>query len=271
MSKLSQKLKRLEEIPLKFEPKIIGFLCNWCSYAGADLAGVSRIQYPPNIRIIRVMCSGRIEPYFIFDALKNGIDGIMMMGCHPGECHYISGNYEAEMKYILVKQLLEYVNLADRVHLEWVSASEGIRFGKVVSEFTEFIRQLGPSPFTQPEPDPELILNLNALQRAADDYRLRAFTGRKRKLLQDGNVYSEEVSASELKKFEKNAIFDEYQRNRLLLHLKQGQLSVKDLASKLNIDSSKILKYIVDLRAKGMIDLAQVQNLTPYYISIYED
>ena len=217
------------------------------------------------------MCSGRIEPSFIFDALKAGIDGIMMMGCHKGECHYISGNYEAEMKYHLTKQLLEYVGLSDRLNLKWVSASEGIRFAKVVDEYTNFIRLLGPSPLTKKEIDPELLLNLNALQRAADDYRLRAFVGRKRKLLQEGNVYSEKVSAEELEEFEKKAIFDEYQRNLILLYLKQGQLSVKDLAVKLNIETSAILEYIVDLRAKGLVDLSHIKNLTPYYISIYED
>ena len=175
------------------------------------------------------------------------------------------------MKYFLIKQLLEYVGLADRVALEWVSASEGIKFARVVTDYTEFIRHLGPSPLTKKEVNPELLLNLNALQRAADDYRLRAFVGRKRKLLQDGNVYSEEVSADKLETFEKKAIYDEYQRNRLMLHLKQGQLSVKDLAAKLNIETSVILNYIVDLRAKGLVDLSHIENLTPYYISIYED
>ena len=131
---------------MSFEPKLLGFLCNWCSYAGADLAGVSRFQYPTNIRVIRVMCSGRVDPVFVFKALQTGIDGIIIMGCHPGDCHYLDGNYEAEKKYEMIEKLLKLIGFENRVRLEWVSASEGARFAEVVREFTESIKTLGPSP-----------------------------------------------------------------------------------------------------------------------------
>ena len=130
-----------------FEPKILGFLCNWCSYAGADLAGVSRFQYPPNIRIIRVMCSARVNPAFVLKALLSGIDGVLVGGCHPGDCHYIKGNYYTRRRMTALRRLLKIVGLEpDRVRLEWVSASEGMRFAQVVREFTETIKGLGPNP-----------------------------------------------------------------------------------------------------------------------------
>jgi len=130
----------------EFEPKILGFLCNWCSYAGADLAGVSRLQYPPNIRVIRVMCSARVNPVFIFKALLGGVDGVLISGCHPGDCHYMKGNYYTRRRITAVRKLLDTVGIEpDRVRLEWVSASEGIRFADTVRDFTETIKKLGPN------------------------------------------------------------------------------------------------------------------------------
>lgn len=131
-----------------FEPKIIGFLCNWCAYAGADLAGVSRIQYPPNIRIIRVMCSGRIDPAFILEALKDGADGVLVAGCHlPSDCHYISGNFKALRRIKLLRKVLEQFGIEpERVRLEWISASEGDKFASVVQNMVGEIKKLGPNP-----------------------------------------------------------------------------------------------------------------------------
>lgn len=137
----------------EFEPRIIGFLCNWCSYAGADLAGVSRIQYPPNIRIIRVMCSGRIDPAFILEALKDGADGVLVAGCHlPSDCHYLSGNFKALRRIILLKRVLQDFGIEpERVRIEWVSASEGDKFATVVRDMVEEIRKLGPNPLKSME------------------------------------------------------------------------------------------------------------------------
>ncbi|MDD4857138.1 MAG: hydrogenase iron-sulfur subunit [Candidatus Krumholzibacteria bacterium] len=130
---------------MAFEPRIVGFLCNWCTYTGADLAGTARVKYSPNIRSIRVMCSGRVDPVFVIKALYEGADGVLLGGCHPGDCHYQEGNYKALRRYLLLKRILpEYGIEPGRVRLEWVSASEGERFGRVVDEFTEEIRKLGP-------------------------------------------------------------------------------------------------------------------------------
>jgi coenzyme F420-reducing hydrogenase delta subunit len=129
-----------------WEPKIVAFLCNWCSYAGADLAGVSRIQYPPNLRIIRVPCSGRINPAFLLRALQNGADAVLVSGCHPGDCHYISGNLAARRKFALVKELVQYAGIEpERVQFTWVSASEGGRFAAVVEKVVKQVQKLGPN------------------------------------------------------------------------------------------------------------------------------
>jgi F420-non-reducing hydrogenase iron-sulfur subunit len=132
---------------MTFEPTIVGFLCNWCSYTGADLAGTSRIQYAPNVRVIRVMCSARIDPTFVLKALHDGADGVLICGCHPGDCHYSEGNYKMMRRFPLLKKLLaDYGIEEERVRLEWVSASEGQRFADIVNDMTERVRALGPSP-----------------------------------------------------------------------------------------------------------------------------
>jgi len=129
-----------------WEPKILAFLCSWCSYAGADLAGVSRLQYPTNIRIIKVPCSGRINPVFIVKALQAGWDGVLVSGCHPGDCHYLSGNYYARRRFTILNRLLEYAGIEQgRVHFAWISAGEGKKFAKTVGEVTEVIEKLGPA------------------------------------------------------------------------------------------------------------------------------
>ena len=128
-----------------WDPKVIAFLCNWCSYAGADLAGISRIQYPPNVRVVRVPCSGRVNPLYIIKALQHGADGVLVSGCHPGDCHYISGNYYARRRFTLLRSLLEAVGIEPgRVNFSWVSAAEGEKFSQVVTQVVETIKELGP-------------------------------------------------------------------------------------------------------------------------------
>src|SRR6056297_2188360 len=135
-------------INMDFEPKLVGFLCKWCSSAGADLAGVSRRQYPSNLVPVTVNCSGRIDASFILEAFKDGADGVLISGCHPGDCHYTSGNYKTWRRVALVKHVLKHFGLnPDRVRLEWISATEGDKFASVVEDFTNEIRELGPGPF----------------------------------------------------------------------------------------------------------------------------
>lgn len=129
----------------EFEPKIVAFVCNWCSYGGADFAGNMRLQYPSNVKLIRVMCSGRVDPEFVMEAFRGGADGVMILGCHPRDCHYLEGNYNALKRYTMLKPLLDQFCIEqDRLYLDWVSASEGEKFARVVREVNERITQLGP-------------------------------------------------------------------------------------------------------------------------------
>jgi F420-non-reducing hydrogenase iron-sulfur subunit len=140
------KVKKVPRQRPDWEPKIVVFCCNWCSYAGADLAGVSRMQYPANVRIVRVMCSARIDPIFLLDVLNKGVDGVLVTGCHIGDCHYVSGNLTAERRVNDAIRAIDSIGLKGRARLEWVSASEGQRFANLMDEFTVQIRELGPSP-----------------------------------------------------------------------------------------------------------------------------
>ncbi|MBW1991057.1 MAG: hydrogenase iron-sulfur subunit [Deltaproteobacteria bacterium] len=134
----------------EFEPKIIGFFCNWCTYASADLAGISRLQYPPNIRVIRVMCSGSISPHHVLRAFQKGADGVLIGGCHIGDCHYLRGNYMTIKRVRFLQDLLKFTGFEpERLHLEWISAAEAPKFAEVVRKFTEKIRKMGPSRLKQ--------------------------------------------------------------------------------------------------------------------------
>ena len=129
-----------------WQPKILAILCNWCSYAGADLDGVSRIQYPPTIRVVRIPCSGRVDPLFIMKSLQSGFDGVLISGCHPGDCHYLSGNYVARRRFAILKPLLEFVGIEpERVQFSWISAGEGERFAQVMTKVTNDIKKIGPA------------------------------------------------------------------------------------------------------------------------------
>ncbi len=249
-----------------FEPNIVGFLCNWCSYAGADLAGVSRIQYPTNLRIIKVMCSGRVEPGMVLSLLEAGADGIMVTGCHIGDCHYITGNLHTKRKYVLLQKLLAKTGLEpQRIRLEWNSAAEGQHFANLVKEFTEQIRAIGPTPLRAPTPDAAKLLNIRAAKEAADDFRLRALVGKEEKLVTAGNVYGDKIAQDEFTKVMDEAVETEFQVHRIHLILQEKPGSVKEIAKQLGMQPSTILNYIVTLRQRGLIDVIEAVEGTPLY------
>jgi F420-non-reducing hydrogenase iron-sulfur subunit len=135
---------------MQFQPTIVSFLCNWCSYTGADLAGTSRMKYAHNIRIIRVMCSGRVEPTFVLRAFREGADGVLICGCHPGDCHYHEGNYKCLRRFHLLKKYIQQMGIhPDRLRLEWISASEGKQFAELADEMTEAMIKLGPAKINE--------------------------------------------------------------------------------------------------------------------------
>lgn len=254
---------------MTFEPRIVGFLCNWCSYAGADLAGVSRISYPTNIRIIRLMCSARVDPVIVLETLAQGADGIMVMGCHIGDCHYITGNLQAERRINMLKKLLARTGLeVERFRLEWVSASEGGRFADLVKDFVNQIKALGPSPLAGDKPDKNILAGVLAAKAAAEDFRLRLLVGREKTMIDDVNVYGEKVSEEKLDKILNEVIDAEYLRNRIYLWVKEEPLSVKELSKRLDMDSKTVLRHIVVMRRRGLITVDRVEGISPLYTAL---
>jgi F420-non-reducing hydrogenase iron-sulfur subunit len=250
----------------EFEPKIIGFLCNWCSYAGADLAGVSRIQYPPNIRIIRVMCSGRVDPVLVLEMFANGADGVMVMGCHPGDCHYVEGNLYEERKIQMLRKLITLTGLEpERLRLEWVSAAEGQRFADVVTEFTEQIKKLGRSPISEENPDQKILENLQAARNAASDFRLRVLVGREREVTEKGNVYEEKIPQEQFDSLLDEAVEAEFIRQKIHLLTQAEPLSVKALAEATGMKPAAVLEQIVNMRRRNMIAVDKIKGTTPLY------
>jgi F420-non-reducing hydrogenase iron-sulfur subunit len=249
-----------------FEPKIIGFLCNWCSYAGADLCGVSRYQYPANVRPVRVMCSTRISPHLVLDIFKAGADGILLGGCHLNDCHYISGNFYTEKRVRLMWKLLEDAGVdPKRLRLEWVSASEGEKFSKVVTEFTETIRNLGP---IQVKKDEALRSRVAAADEASDTFRLRALVGKELGLEKTGNVYGNKLEQTELEKLIDSATKEEFERALILELSKDKPRSVKDLGKMMEVPTDRVLRHIVVLRQKNLLSMDHPEGFTPTYKTI---
>ena len=244
-----------------FEPKILGFLCNWCSYAGADLAGGSRVQYPPNIRVIRVMCSGRVDPNFILKAFEKGIDGVIVLGCHFGDCHYQSGNHQAEKKIQLTTQVLEEIGIEpQRLGLDWVSAAEGQKFGKIVTEFTDKIRELGP------------ISNIDDYQNKArlggsivDTSRLRWLVGKEHEIFEKGNVYKEQIDQDDYKDIIWQNVEVEYTKELICSTMADGPRKAMDIAEELALPKKLVFDYITEMENHGRIHLIGFDGNTPSY------
>jgi coenzyme F420-reducing hydrogenase delta subunit len=259
--------KKVLDAPSKeWEPKIIGFLCNWCSYAGADLCGVSRYQYPTNIRAVRVMCSTRISAHLVLDLFRAGADGVILGGCHLNDCHYITGNFHTEKRFRLMKELLKDAGIEpDRLRLEWVSASEGEKFSKVVTDFTEQVRKLGPSKVKK---DAAVKAKVEAADGASETFRLKALVGKEYNLEKTGNVYGNRLEKSELEKLIDLAAKDEYERSLILVLSKEKPRSVKELGKIMDLPADKVLRHIVVLRQKNMISMDHPEGLTPTYRTI---
>jgi F420-non-reducing hydrogenase iron-sulfur subunit len=206
--------------------KIITFLCNWCSYAASDVAGISRMQYPSNNRFIRVMCSGRVDPQFVIDAFREGADGVMVLGCHPGDCHYLTGNYQAEKKIILTRKLLDMAGVgSERLLLDWVSAGEGERFSQVVRQFIEKIRGLGPFPLDQ-----SMKERLQAVRASLEGEKIRWMVGKGPELMEKENVYGEHVSREKLDETIEGTIRDELIKNRIVQLVESKPLAATEIS-----------------------------------------
>ena len=226
------------------------------------MAGVSRIQYPPNIRVIRVMCSGRVDPNFVFSAFIFGYDAVLVLGCHPGDCHYIIGNYHTEKKMNRTKKLLEIAGIkSERLFLDWVSAAEGARFAQIVSSFTEKVKGLGPFK------KDSLEKHLEAAKATVQSERIRWLLGKEFELLQEGNVFGDKISASELDLLIDNALEEEYRKNLVSLILKERPLSCKEIAALTGFSSMVISSCLIDLEESGEVSLDRFEGKTPKYIA----
>jgi len=237
-----------------FEPRILGFLCNWCCYAGADLAGVSRYQYPPNIRVIRVMCSGRVDPAFIFRAFSNGTDGVFVGGCWLGECHYITeGNYDALSMMHLSKKLLEQVGVnPERLRLEWVSASEGIRFAEVITDFTRKLKDLGPLGTEEGIDENGLKLNLEAAKNLIPYIKL-VERERLRVRFKTQEEYNEFFTSDEVDRLFQELVADKLAISRIMLLLREKPLSTGEISEILGLSPSEVSRHLNSTARQGLV------------------
>lgn len=243
-----------------FEPKILAFLCNWCSYAGADLAGVSRFQYPPSIRVIRTLCSGRVDPLHVIEGLRTGFDAVLVFGCHIGDCHYIDGNVFTQKRMHVVSQLLDLSGIgADRVELRWVSAAEGQLFADYVTELTE--RTAGLGKF---HPD-RYQLQLAAIEGALNSPRLRWLVGIDRQLTERENVYHEKVDEAEYLQLMTSAVEMEYHKALIFEALKESPLSVGEIAARTGLPIYTVSLRLGDLEKTGKADLYGYDHTTPKF------
>jgi coenzyme F420-reducing hydrogenase delta subunit len=254
-----------------YSPKIVGFLCNWCTYAGADLAGVSRFQYPTDIKIIRVMCSTRIDPVILLETFKNGADGIFLGGCHLGDCHYITGNYHTIHKVELTKQLLDMAGMnRDRLKLEWISASEGQMFANKVKNFIDKIKTMGPSPisasFSEDEKDKKALTAATIARDTAMSFRLRSVVARIRKSVDEGNVYGDKVPVERFESLMKQLTTDEYIRSGILMALRTDPKTVEEVSDEIGIPTDIVFKNVARLWKKQMILPSGHKEASPTYL-----
>ncbi len=246
----------------EFEPKLLGFLCNWCAYAGADLAGVSRYQYPPNMRVIRVMCSGRVDPLLVLKSFKQGIDGVAVLGCHPGDCHYQTGNYAAENKMKMTKHVLEKIGVEpERLYLDWVSAAEGKRFSEVITGFTAKMKELGPITKHRDFKD-----RIEIGENIVESVRIRWLVGKQRELLEQGNVYNERLDEDEFLDIIWRNIAAEYDKQRIFSVIKEEPQTVSKIAKELSIPKYDVSKYLTNMENTGLVTLFDFEGNSPRYV-----
>ncbi|NQT55236.1 MAG: hydrogenase iron-sulfur subunit [Desulfobacteraceae bacterium] len=246
----------------EFKPRILGFLCNWCCYAGADLAGVSRYQYSPNIRVIRLMCSGRVDPAFILRAFLNGIDGVFIGGCWLGECHYITeGNYNALSIMHLCRKLLEHIGVnPERLRLEWVSASEGIRFAEIMTDFTKKLKELGPLGTSEGIDENGLKRKLEAVNKLIPYIKL-VERERLRVPVRTEEEYHKFFTSDEFNRLFNELIVDKLAISQIMLLLRERSLSAGEISEILGLSPSEVSKHLNISARQGLVRFDKNQNL----------
>lgn len=231
--------------PHEFKPRILGFLCNWCSYAGADLCGVSRYQFPPSIRVIRLMCSGRVDLEFVVRAFAKGHDGVFIGGCWLGECHYVTeGNYDALSTMHLGKKLLEAAGInPERLRLEWVSASEGNRYAEIMTDFTHTLKDFGPLGEAEKMDKATLALKLEAIRKLLPYVKL-VEREKLRVRFENKAAYENYFSSAELKTLFDDLIADKFAVSQIVELLREQAHSVGEIADRLGMSRSEVSKHL---------------------------
>ncbi|MBA3018425.1 MAG: hydrogenase iron-sulfur subunit [Proteobacteria bacterium] len=239
----------------KFEPRIMGFLCNWCCYTAADSAGVARYQYPPNIRVIRVMCSGRVDPVFIFEAFSCGADGVFVGGCHLGECHYQLGNYDVMLATALTKKIMTKIGISpERLLLEWASAAEGSRYVQMITEFTNNLKSLGPLGTTDKVDMDVLKVKLSAARHSVEDMKLRTGLGNLTKGFRKEGDYSAQTIEDKIDQKIAKSIDSAIGKQETLLWIQQeGPISLDVLTKKVGQPTADVEKYVSAFSKKGLV------------------
>ena len=237
-----------------FEPRILGFLCNWCCYAGADLAGVSRFQYPPNIRVIRVMCSGRVDPAHIFRAFSTGQDAVFIGGCHLNDCHYVThGNYDALSMVYIYKKLMDRIGLnPERLRLEWVSAGEGIRFASIMNEFSPKIAKLGPLGKGEGIDEHELRFKLEAVTKLIPYIKL-VQSERLRVSERTEEAYNKFFTSEEFNRLFDKLIGDKLAVSQIMLLLGDRSLSAGEISEILGLNPSEVSRHMNNSSMQGLV------------------
>jgi F420-non-reducing hydrogenase iron-sulfur subunit len=255
----------LEDDFVRFEkPKIVCFACNW-TFSEQELA-VSRIRKVANVNVVRVLCIGRIDPVIVLETFIKGVDGVLLVGCAPPDCHFVEGNIYAELTVNVLKKMLVLADLEpERLELRWVSPIEEVRFTNVLNDFAGQLEKLGVSPLAREKHDVNILENVLAAKNAVLDSRLRALIAKEKELTQSANAYGERVSREEFDALLDEAVKAEFIRHKILLLTKKKPFSVKELAKALNMKPAVVLRHILNMRRKGTVALASVEGTTPLY------
>jgi len=249
------------------EPKIVCFVCNW-AFSEEELA-VSRTRKVANVNVVRVMCIGRIDPVIVLETFMKGVDGVLLVGCAPPDCHFVEGNVYAELAGNVLKKLLALADLeSERLELRWVSPIEEVNFTKIIEVFASQLEKLGSSPLAREKCDVNILENVSAAKNAVADFRLRALIGKEKELTQSANVYGERISREEFDALLDEVVKAEFIRHKVLLLTKKKPFSVKELAKALNMKTAVVLRHILNMRRNGMIALDSIEETTPLYKAV---
>jgi F420-non-reducing hydrogenase iron-sulfur subunit len=250
---------------MSFEkPKIVCFVCNWV-FTEQELA-VSRIRKIADMSVVRVMCVGRIDPVLMLETFIKGVDGVLLVGCAPPDCHFVEGNVYAELTVEVLKKLLVLTDLEpERLEVRWVSPVEEIRFTGIIEDFAKQLKKLGPSPLGKEKRDVNILEDVSAAKNAVADFRLRALIGKEKELTRSVNAYDERISQIEFNALLDEVVKAEFIRHKILRLARKKPFSVRELAEVLNIKPAVALRHILNMRRKGMIALANIDGATPLY------